>query len=163
MQSLHTLNFNDFSPNEICTYLADRYFVQVLHNFDVSKKYLITLYNESHDQNIEWLNTIFDILHEETKHLFSKDKILLFPHLVTPNAAGINLEPVNEIHKKIIGLLSKIRNSMNNYIAQPNWSSTQKICCNELFNLEQSLLYVLYIKENFIWTRSKTNFINETY
>lgn len=157
MQSLHTLNFNDFSPSEICNYLSDRYFVQVMHNFEVSKKYLTALYEENQDQNIEWINNIFNILYEETKHLFSKDKILLFPHMMAQNATGINLEPVNEIHKRIIVLLNKIRNLMNNYVAQPNWSSVQKICCNELYNLEQSLLYVLYIKENFIWTRSKNN------
>lgn len=65
----------------------------------------------------------------------------------------INLEPVNQIHGKISTILMQLRKLMNNYVQQPGWSNQLKICCNELYALEQSIQHVLYIKENFLWTK----------
>jgi copper chaperone CopZ len=73
---------------------------------------------------------------------------------------SISLTPINIIHQRILTILQKIRELMNNYIQQPNWSSAYKICCNELYGLEQLIHYVLYVKENFLWTRINT-IVNE--
>jgi hypothetical protein len=46
-----------------------------------------------------------------------------------------------------------LRKLLNNYIQQPEWSNQFKICFNEIFSLEQTIQQVLYIKENFLWTK----------
>lgn len=157
MQNIHAINYTDFSPNELCTYLEERYYTQIINDFENTKKYLKDLLQDEYSQNIDLVNSLFYKLEGETTKLFARDRILLFPHITNPTPAGICLKPMTEIHQRIIDLLQKIRGFMNNYVPQPLWSTNMKICCNELYVLEQEIQYVLYIKENFLWTRINNN------
>lgn len=156
MQKLHTINYQNFSPNELCNYLDERYYAQILHDFDSTEKYLSDLAHNEESQSIDLVITLFYKLQNEVKQLFVKDRILLFPHVVAEKNNSISLTPINIIHQRILTILQKIRELMNNYIQQPNWSSAYKICSNELYGLEQLIHYVLYVKENFLWTRINT-------
>lgn len=156
MQHLHTVNYHNFSPNELCNYLDERYYSEITHNLESTHKYLIELAENEHNQTIDLVLTLFSKLDFEMKQLFAKDRILLFPHLIAQHAQNISLTPINIIHQRIINLLQKIRELMNNYVQQPSWSALFKICCNELYGLEQLIHYVFYVKENFLWTRINT-------
>lgn len=161
MQNLHAINYYNFSPNELCHYLDDRYYSQILQNFETAQKYITELPEIEYTPSLDLVITLFHKLQLEVKQLFVKDRILLFPHVVTQQSISISLAPINIIHQRIIILLQKIRELMNNYVQKPLWSSTYKIFCNELYGLEQLIHYVLYVKENFIWTRINAVIINE--
>jgi iron-sulfur cluster repair protein YtfE (RIC family) len=156
MQHLHTVNYHNFSPNELCNYLDERYYTEISHNLETTYKYLTELAENENNQTTDLVLTLFAKLDFEIKQLFAKDRILLFPHLIAQHEQNISLAPINIIHQKIINLLQKIRELMNNYVQQPTWSTTYKICCNELYGLEQLIHYVFYVKENFLWTRINT-------
>ena len=153
MHNLHIINYNDFSAEELCHYLEERHYSQVLADMDSIQKYLNNLKCTEDTEIVELTNVIFRKLYNEVNQLFTKDQILLFPYLKSKSPVQINLAPVNLIHQKISMLLQQLRKLMNNYIQQPDWSNQFKICCNELFTLEQSIQHILYIKENFLWTR----------
>jgi len=153
MQNLCTINFSNFEPKSLCNYLENRIYLQVLSNIEITQKYVFELLQEDDSQTNDLLNSLVDIIFKEIRQLFTKDKLILFPHLISNNSTKINLEPTNEIHKRINRLLEKIRYLMNNYVAKPEWTSTHEICCNELFNLEQSILFIFYIKENYLWSK----------
>ncbi|MEZ5054640.1 MAG: hypothetical protein R2807_07760 [Chitinophagales bacterium] len=153
MQHLYTLNFENFTSKELCSYLEDRMYIQVISNIENSKKYVFELMKEDDSQSNDLINSLLDILEKEIKQLFTKDRMILFPNLISQNPIKLNIEPINEIHKRINRLLEKIRYLLNNFVVKPDWTSTHKICCNELYNLEQSILYVFYVKENFLWTK----------
>ncbi len=153
MQNLHAINYHNFSPNEICHYLDDRYYSQIIQNFEKAKKYITELPEKEYSTSLELVITLFHKLQLEVNQLFIKDRILLFPYVVNPQSLSISLTPINTIHQRIIMLLQKIRELMNNYVQKPAWSSAYKIFCNELYGLEQLIHYVFYVKENYIWTR----------
>ncbi|MFN8259890.1 MAG: hypothetical protein U0X41_03015 [Chitinophagales bacterium] len=157
MHNLHIINYHDFSVDELCHYLEDRHYTQILADMDSIQKYMVSLACTDGSEVVELTNVIFRKLHMEVKQLFTKDSILLFPHLKNKPDVLINLEPVNLIHQKISGILLQLRKLMNNYVQQPTWSNQFKICCNELYALEQSIQHVMYIKENFLWTKINTN------
>lgn len=154
MHNLHIINYSDFEVGELCQYLEDRHYVQVLEDFETTGRYLMQLQPESEETKvIELLNALFNKLHVEVKQLFVKDRILLFPHVKYHAEKEISLEPINQVHQRIIDLLQKMRGLMNNYVQQPKWTNQFKICCNELYALEQNIQHILYIKENFLWTK----------
>ncbi len=153
MHNLHIINYNDFTADELCQYLEERHYKQILADMDAIQKYLENItYSEDSDV-IELINIVFQKLHDEVKQLFVRDSILLFPHLKNNVEREICLTPINLLHHQINTILQQLRKLMNNYVQQPNWSNQFKICCNELFALEQSIQHILYIKENFLWTK----------
>ncbi|HRH58877.1 MAG TPA: hypothetical protein PLS10_14600 [Chitinophagales bacterium] len=161
MHNLHIINYSDFTADELCHYLEDRHYMQILTDMESIQKYLENLSCNEENDLIELVNVIFHKLNVEVKQLFSKDKILLFPHLKKNVETPICLTPVNLLHQRINAILQQLRKLMNNYVQQPAWSNQFKICCNELFTLEQSIQHVLYIKENFLWTKINTITSNE--
>lgn len=161
MRNLHVINYNNFSPNEICQYLDDRYYSQVLQDFETVNKYIINLPQSDYTQSLELVITLFYKLETEINQLFVKDRILLFPHVISEQAFSISLVPINIIHQRIMTLLQKIREIMNNYVQKPTWSSAYKIFSNELYSLEQLIHHILFVKENYIWTRVNSTIVNE--
>jgi hypothetical protein len=161
MQQLHTINYHSFSPDELCNYLEARYYKQITLDFEPAKKYLIELAQNENSQTTDLLITLFDKLELEVVQLFVKDRILLFPFVVQQQPNSISLKPINIIHQRIITLLQKIRELMNNYVQQPHWSSLHKICSSELYGLEQLIHHVFYVKENFLWTKINSKMEDE--
>lgn len=161
MQNLHSINFQNFSPSELCSYLDERYYAQIINDLSTTEKYLLDFSSTEDSPTLDLVIALFYKLQNEVKQLFVKDRLLLFPHIITKKISSISLTPINIIHQRILTLLQKIRELMNNYIQQPNWSSGYKICCNELYGVEQLIHYVLYVKENYLWTRINTTVNNE--
>jgi len=157
MHRLHIITYHDFTVDELCQYLQERHYPQILGDMEAIQKYLVNLACNEDAELINLLDIIFRQLHLEVKQLFTKDSILLFPHLIDKEGIQINLKPINQIHQKINTILIQLRKLLNNYVQQPDWSNLFKICFNELFALEQSIQYVLYIKENFLWTKINKN------
>ncbi len=159
MHNLHIINYNDFSAEELCNYLEERHYTQVLADLETTQNYIEFLLADS-DENSELtglINTLFHKLREEVQQLFVKDHILLYPHVKQNPGKYISLAPINTIHQRIMSILQKLRGLMNNYVQQPNWSNQFKICCNELYAIEQNIQHILYIKENFLWTKIKSD------
>lgn len=161
MHPLHIINYHDFTVDELCQYLEERHYPQILGDMESIQKYLINLTYHEDSELVSLLNVVFRQLYTEVKQLFTKDRILLFPHLINKSDTQINLNPVNQIHQKINTILMQLRKLMNNYVQQPDWSNQFKICFNELYALEQSIQHVLYIKENFLWTKINTHVSHE--
>lgn len=159
MNNLHIINYNDFTPAELCNYLEERHYVQILSDLGSTKNYIETLTIEEDTPLIELINTLFHKLDLEINQLFTKDHILLFPYLIQNKDTVINLAPINLIHQRIIDILQKLRGLMNNYVQQPGWSNHFKICSNELHSLEQNIHHVIYVKEVFLWSKVKTSAI----
>ncbi|MFN8283473.1 MAG: hypothetical protein U0U67_09685 [Chitinophagales bacterium] len=155
MQNLHVINYNDLSAEELCLYLEERHYVQVSADLSSVKRYIDNLINSDCNDQISLLQVLFIKLSDEVRQLFIKDKILLFPHIKNHRQSGINLAPINLLHQRISTILQKLRGLMNNYVQQPSWSSNLKICCNELYALEENIRMTLYIKENYLWTKIK--------
>ncbi|MBK9328229.1 MAG: hypothetical protein IPM95_02715 [Sphingobacteriales bacterium] len=153
MHNLHIINYNDFSAEELCNYLEERHYPQILADLETTQNYLEFLSSEEHSETTDLTNTLFHKLQEEVKQLFVKDHILLFPHVKKHPVSQISLAPINSIHQRVMAILQKLRGLMNNYVQQPNWSNQFKICCNELYAIEQNIQHILYIKENFLWTK----------
>lgn len=153
MHKLHIINFNDFSVEELSKYLEDRYYTQILLDIESIQNLLDELSCNEDTEIVSVLNFIYSQLSVEVKQLFTKDKILLFPHLKNRPNTPINLRPFIQIHQKINIILIQLRKLLNNYIQQPEWTNQFKICFNEIFSLEQTIQQVLYIKENFLWTK----------
>jgi iron-sulfur cluster repair protein YtfE (RIC family) len=154
MHNLHIINYNDLETEELCHYLEERHYVQILKDFETTEKYLQQLNSGDEDPEItDLLNALFSRLNLEVIQLFTKDRILLFPHVKYHAEKEISLDPINQVHQRVMDLLQKLRGLMNNYVQKPRWSTQYKICCNELYALEQNIQHILYIKENFLWTK----------
>ena len=126
MHNLHIINYNDFSADELCHYLEDRHYTQIIADMESIQSFLMNLNCVEESEIVEVANVVFRKLYTEVKQLFTKD---------------------------ISSILMQLRKLMNTYVQQPGWSNQLKICCNELYALEQSIQHVLYIKENFLWTK----------
>lgn len=161
MHHFHVLNYNDFAADELCNYLDERYYNHILNDFNITQKYIEHLSYEDASKNADLIVTLFNKLRVEVNQLFVKDRILLFPHFIHSKDTHINLQPINQLHQRILEILRKIRSLNNNYISQPTWSNLSKICSSELFSIEQSIEHILYIKENFLWTKINSIQVNE--
>ncbi|HRB69843.1 MAG TPA: hypothetical protein PLC92_07030, partial [Chitinophagales bacterium] len=80
MQNLCTINFSNFEPKSLCNYLENRIYLQVLSNIEITQKYVFELLQEDDSQTNDLLNSLVDIIFKETRQLFTKDKLILFPH-----------------------------------------------------------------------------------
>lgn len=161
MQNFQVINYNDFLPNELCHYLEERHYVQILTDLNTTQKYLDNLIISENTEEVTLLNALFLKLSTEINQLFVKDRILLFPHIIKNIQLEINLNPFNVLHQRINTILQKLRGLMNNYVQQPKWSNQLKICCNELYALDEKIRMVLFIKENYLWTRINSSVHNE--
>lgn len=153
MQTLQKLNYSEFSASELCHYLEERQYPKILSDLEVIHNNFNQFKIHSIEEVEELAAIVFNKLHFEVKQLFIKDSILIFPTLMKYEKLLISLAPINAIHQRIIHIFHQLRRLMNNFIPLPNWSIQLKICCNELADVEQSLQNILYIKENFLWTK----------
>lgn len=156
MQNLHIINYNYFTADELCQYLEERHYTQILSDMESIQKYLTNLSCTENSELIELISVMFQKLYAEIQQLFAKDRILLFPYLRSKSELQICLTPFNLLHQQVNSVLIQLRKVLNNYVQKPAWSNQFKICCNELFALEQSVQHVMYIKENFLWTKIQT-------
>lgn len=161
MHTLQIINYYNFSSEELCQYLEERYYTQILSDMLTVQKYLTQLACNEDSDVVSVMNVVFQQLEQEVKQLFTKDKLLLFPYFKKQTEVNINLQPVQQIHQKIQTILIQLRKLLNNYIQQPDWSNGYKICVNELYALEQSIHQVLYIKENYLWAKLNKQFQHE--
>ncbi len=157
MHNLHIINYSDLSISELCLYLEQRHYKQVLSDLELAAKYINDAEQNEHTELTGLIKILFDKLDAEIKQLFVKDNLLLFPHFIKNTHTQINLAPVNAIHQRVMNILQKLRGLLNNYVQQPEWSNAFKICCNELYALEQNMQHILYVKENFLWPKMNKN------
>ena len=101
MHNLHIINYNDFTPNELCHYLEERHYTQILTDMESIQKYLVNLTYKDDSEIIELISVVFRKLYVEVKQLFTKDSILLFPHLKNNEDIQICLTPVNLLHQNL--------------------------------------------------------------
>lgn len=156
MLNLYHTDYNNFTSEELSVYLEERYYTQVLSDLEVIHKYLIDYSYEDETDTAEIIIAIFRKLQIELKQLFTKDSILIFPHFKNKSDVTVNTDPFYQIHQRINDLLQQIRRKLNNYVQQPNWPTTLKICALELYSLEQLVQHVLYLKQNFLWPKINT-------
>jgi iron-sulfur cluster repair protein YtfE (RIC family) len=104
----------------------------------------------------ELLEILYSKLTDEVHQLFRKETGLLFP-AIRKQAADSSIirisipESIHHTHTVITNLLLKIRQLLNNYLIQPNWSKAWKTCVNELFQLEGKIHQWIYIEQNLLY------------
>jgi iron-sulfur cluster repair protein YtfE (RIC family) len=82
-------------------------------------------------------------LEDELSHLFLKESGIIFPsvkikaaqHAATLLASSV-LDLVVQSHARILQLLQKERQILNNYVTSNKWDASWINIVNELFNLE---------------------------
>ena len=94
-------------------------------------------------------------LQDELKHLFLKETGIIFSG-IKKKGTDFYLEPkanesIHHTQKVIINLLLKLRQLLNNYVVQKNWSTDWKDCLNEFFMLEKQIHQWIYIEQSLLY------------
>ncbi|MCB0508128.1 MAG: hypothetical protein R2739_10725 [Chitinophagales bacterium] len=153
--------FDDFSAKALCDFINDKLYPEIFSVLESIDMHIFELMMEKNSQLNDIVNCNFQIVSKEIKMLFSKYEVLMFPRLISMDNSTISLTPIIDNHKRVYKIFKKIRHLLDDYEIQATWSLKQKKCINELYVLEQSVLYVLYLKENFLLAEIKNTSRNE--
>jgi len=155
MQAAHLVNVNDLDPIDLCNYLEHKCYSGIAQSIKTITHYIDDLSTMPEGvEQIQLCSLLFGKLKDEAEQLMRNDKLIIFPLIRndkgTKPCTGRKLPVtlIRAMNQKIMLLLEKIRHHSNNYISKPSWGNTFKICNNELYQLEQQVQQVIYIKEN---------------
>lgn len=155
MQATHLVNVNEMEPNDLCDYLELKSYSGIQRSLETVSHYMEDLSKGAEDaEKIQLVSLLYQRLKDEVEQLMRNDTIIIFPLIRNQQGkapgSGRKLpeDMIRGMHKKIMQLLERIRQQANNYINKPNWSNAFRVCFNELYDLEQQLQQVIYIKEN---------------
>jgi iron-sulfur cluster repair protein YtfE (RIC family) len=163
MPDVHLVDVNSLAPADLCNYLEHKYYNNIRQSIQTVQHYVNDLENSS-EGKADLLILLFIRLKDETQQMIRNDELIIFPLIrndkgVRPcPARKLPIEMMRQMHQKIMQVLEKIRQLVNNYIVLSNWDAAFKICCNELYSLEQLLQQAIYIKENVLLHKIKDDF-----
>jgi iron-sulfur cluster repair protein YtfE (RIC family) len=165
MSDAHLVDVTEFSALELCDYLEHKFYKGIRQLMQTIHHYVETLSEDASGiEQSELFSLLFLKLEDQTMQMIRNDEIIIFPLIrnekeVSPcPARKLPLEMIRQMHQKIMTQLEKIRQQANNYIAKPGWHATFKICCGEMYNMEQQLQKAIYIKENVLLHKVKDAF-----
>ncbi|MES2774803.1 MAG: hypothetical protein V4722_11500 [Bacteroidota bacterium] len=155
MQASHLVNVTELEPADLCNYLEHKCYTGLGQSLQTITHYIEDLSAEPEGaEQVHLCSLLFQKLKDETGQLIRNDTLIIFPLIRNDKgtkpctARKLPVELIRSMHQKIMQLLERIRHQNNNYISKPTWSNTLRICTNELFQLEQQLQQVIYMKEN---------------
>lgn len=98
---------------------------------------------------------LFSKLQDEVKHVFLKEKGIVFP-LIKKAREGFALdekirESIYSAQKLMVNLLLKLRQLLDNYLLKPGSGKEWRSCVNELFLLENKIHQWIYIEQNLLY------------
>jgi iron-sulfur cluster repair protein YtfE (RIC family) len=109
-------------------------------------------------KNTELLQLLHQKLEDELSHLFLKESGIIFPsvkikaaqHAATLLASSV-LDLVVQSHARILQLLQKERQILNNYVTSNKWDASWINIVNELFNLESLVQRYIHLEQSKIY------------
>lgn len=103
----------------------------------------------------ELVQILYAKLDDEVQHLFRKESGLIFPEIKKIKAGSCIQQhipdSIQQTQQVVINLLLKLRQLLNNYVVQPEWSMEWKSCINEFFILETELHQWIYIEQSLLY------------
>ncbi len=131
----------------------------------------ITEYLENNPQILELSDSVSELAHllfsklnDEIRHLFKKETVIIFPCIkhhyhgtqkMIPTACMDNVvyRNIQGTHKVILNLLQKLRQVLENYQTEPQWSQDWKSCLDEMFTLENKVFNWIHIEQNLLYPK----------
>lgn len=113
--------------------------------------------DELDHQNIELVLMVFAKLVDELTHLFLKEKGIVYPGIIAKGEQfalhpGV-IQQIQHTQDKITTLLNRIRQLLNNFQMQPDWSAEWKNCVQHFFQLENKIHQWIYIEQNMLYSQ----------
>ncbi len=119
---------------------------------------------ELSDSVSELVHMLFSKLWDEVNHLFKKETVIIFPCIKHHYRGTEKIIPTNCVEntvykniqgtqKVILNLVHKLRQVLDNYNADPQWSKGWKECLNEMFTLENKIYNWLHLEQNFLYPK----------
>ncbi len=155
MQVASTLDYSNYTAEELCHYIENKHYALLKHKFEAAFSYFQELHDEKNYIETEHLLVLlFKKLKEEVFQLIRRDIMVIFPMICSLEEGQHHVFVSSlQAHKRIVDLLQKIRALTNNYIQQPEWTKMYRFCCIELLELEELIQQIIYMKENFILSK----------
>lgn len=106
-------------------------------------------------ESAELVQLLFSRLQDEIKHVFLKEKGIVFP-LIKKSRGGFALdekirEGIYSAQKLMVNLLLKLRQLLDNYLVKPGSGKEWRSCVNELFLLENKIHQWIYIEQTLLY------------
>ncbi len=164
MMASHLVEVNELLPPQICSYIETKHYVPIKQSLKLLSSHAeaMTQTMKAEEPDAEKLNLaalLFVRLRDETEQLIRNDTIIIFPlvrnqqDVPERHRPNLPLQMVREKNKKILSLLEKLRQTANNYILKPEWTTEARLFFEELFGLEQMIQQAIYLKENVLLPR----------
>jgi iron-sulfur cluster repair protein YtfE (RIC family) len=155
MQAAHLVNINELEPADLCNYLEHKSYSGIQQSLQTISHYIEDLLQQPDGaEQVHLCSLLFAKLKDEVEQLMRNDTLIIFPLIRNDKgtkpctARKLPVELIRTMNQKIMQLLERIRHQSNNYISKSTWGNALRICNNELYQLEQQLQQVIYIKEN---------------
>ncbi len=165
MSAIDFMNVQELTPAEICNLLQADYYDVIKTNLKKIQNY--SEMPEGNDEEMEQaglLILLFAKLEDETQQMMRNDELIIFPLIRNDEqkkscgATKMPIDMIQQMHKKIMTVLEKIRQVLNNYLPKPNWEAELLETSNSMFRLEQQLQQAIYLKENQLLHKVKDRF-----
>lgn len=107
------------------------------------------------DSIAEIVQLVFLKMEDEMKHLFLKEKNLIFPVIKSRKPLFV-LAPavwtyIVHTQRGIADLLQKIRHLLNHFQVLPNWSKGWRDCVQQFFQLEKKIHQWIFVEQNILY------------
>ncbi len=155
MQAAHLVNMNDLEPADLCNYLEHKSYTGIQQSLQTISHYMEDLLQQPDGvEQVQLCSLLFAKLKDEADQLMRNDTLIIFPLIRNDKgtkpctARRLPVALIRTMDQKIMQLLERVRHQSNNYISKPSWGTALRICNNELYQLEQKLQQIIYLKEN---------------
>lgn len=154
------------TPEGLCNLIEYKYQKEIQQSAGKIKDYLDDNAQilELSDSVSELVHLLFQKLYDEVEHLFKKESVIIFPCIkhhyngtekIIPSTCVENTvyRNIQGTHKVILNLVHKMRQVLDNYSTEPNWSREWKDCLNEMFTLENKVYNWIHLEQNFLYPK----------
>lgn len=155
--SVSVIRFEKLSIEDLCDYIENKYYKPINLSLGLLEDYLEkSNLHEKDDDNIHGiLRIIIGKLTTECNKLFKNDTIIVFPKIKSRTMLFSNetLSNFSKMHYSILEIIEKIKTLLNYYIPEPFWNVQTHIFASEMKTIESTFESVVYVKENYLWTK----------
>jgi hypothetical protein len=159
-QPMQLFNFDELDVKRICNFLEDKIYKEIdiaFSNIDKSFQH-----PTMQIENDGLLHSLYSKLKEEVDFLKRKEMLILFPFVnkvanhTECRSDLFKISPIEAIkknHAQLMEILIRVRQLSNNYILKPDWKPEYKIGIQYLHELDQHLIHLLNVKENYLFPK----------
>ena len=144
------------SPEGLCHIIEQECQPEILISCKIVESYFKNNSNkELPDATSELVQLLCAKLQDELKHLFLRESGIIFSGI---KKKGIEFtienkacENIHRTQQVIVNLLLKLRQILNNYVIQKEWSTEWKNCVHQIFMLEKQIHQWIYIEQSLLY------------